>query len=180
MQTTSWIATVASLTAGLAGCATTSGLDPKESRSGFDGARIVQISPHGATCPNIPCVSLGAHWSSANPEGALLIVRISGTTYSGIRRVEFNIDGTITAHEAKGSLTRFSPGTGLRESEQTFGTRLEVIRRIAEARRAWVRVYTNDGYIEDAIIDGEKDSKALHALRRFLAQQGSTGPAKPS
>ena len=46
----------------------------------------------------------------------------------------------------------------------------EVLRSIAGAQRAWLRVHTTDGYVEDAIVDGSTDSKALHAMRRFLSE----------
>ena len=47
------------------------------------------------------------------------------------------------------------------------------LRAIADARRVWVRVSSTRGWSEQAIVDGDTDSKALHALRRFLAQVDS-------
>lgn len=62
----------------LAACATTSGGDATEHRSGFSGGRIVSISPHGAICPiatmGVGCSSLGAYWDSTRPDRAQLVV----------------------------------------------------------------------------------------------------------
>lgn len=160
------------LAAAVAGCATTTGLAPTESRAGFDGARVVDIAPHGAACSSMPCVSLGAQWSSANPTAALLKVRLTGSAYTGIRRVELSIDGATRSLETSAGLTRFSSSVPpLRDSEQVFGVQLATVQALATATRAWVRVHTGEGYIDAAVIDGDTDSKALHALRRFLAQQ---------
>jgi hypothetical protein len=171
-MTTTCRALILALAAAAAGCATTTGTAPTETRAGFDGARVVDIAPHGAACTGMPCVSLGAQWSSANAASALLRVRLTGSAYTGIRRVELNIDGITRSLETSAGLTRFSSAVPpLRDSDQVFGVPLATVQALATARRAWVRVHTGEGYIDAAVIDGDADSKAVHALRRFLAQQ---------
>lgn len=58
-------------------------------------------------------------------------------------------------------------------STHTFVVPMTDLRAIADARRVWVRVSSTRGWSEQAIVDGDTDSKALHALRRFLAQVDS-------
>lgn len=172
LSTTKTAAILLAAAFGLASCANTAGTAPTETRAGFDGARVVDIAPHGAACLSMPCVSLGAQWSSANPTSALLKVRLTGNAYTGIRRLELNIDGATRSLETSAGLTRFSSAVPpLRDSDQVFGVPLATVQALATAKRAWVRVHTGDGYIDAAVIDGDADSKALHALRRFLAQQ---------
>ncbi|MDT7834992.1 hypothetical protein [Aquabacterium sp. OR-4] len=155
----------------LTGCATTDGLAPTVSRAGFDGARVVDIAPHGAACPGLPCEMLGAQWTSARPGAAVLVLRITGPKFVGVRGLRVSVDGAVRALLPAG-LTRFDPGLGplSRESTQPFGVDLALIRQITAAQRVWLRVETLDGVSDVAVIDGATDSKALHALRRFLAQ----------
>lgn len=171
-QTTRRLFALVAVAALISGCANTSGLEPQVSRAGFDGARVVHIEPHGTACAALPCISVGAQWSSANPGAALLLVRVTGGSYTGIRRVELNVDGVAKYWDLATSQTRFSSvAAQLRESQQSVGVPLSTIGTIATAGRAWVRVHTSEGYLDAAIVDGQADSKALHALRRFLQQQ---------
>ena len=160
------------LTVLAAGCATTVGLDATETRSGFDGGRVVNIRPHGTACTGLPCISLGAQWHERSRAGALLEVQVTGDRYYGIQRAELSIDGRVLRLPGR-AVTRFDrTGTipTMYDSRQSFGVTLQDLRDAASARRVWVRVHTLDGYVEAAIVDGATDSKALHALRRFLAQ----------
>lgn len=169
-------ACIAAAVLALAGCATTGGSAPAERTSGFDGARVVSIAPHGAACASLPCISVGAEWNSKMPDAALLVVTVSGSKYTGISRVEISIDEAKPTGRAASGVTRFEMTTPpVRESTQVFGIGLAELRGIASARRAWVRVYTVDGYLEEAIVDGQRDSKALHAIRRFLAKIDGAG-----
>lgn len=170
------VAVLAAVAALVAGCATTSGLEPTESRSGFDGARVVDIAPHGAACDAVPCLAIGAQWNSKTADAALLHVRIVGPRFLGITGVELAVDGSTTSISAPGP-SSFEPGPPpLRNSTQTVPVQLQQVRAIAAARKAWIRVRTPEGYIEAPIVDSGIDSKALHALRRFLAAVDSTPP----
>lgn len=160
----------------VAGCASTSGLEPTESRSGFDGARIVDIVPHGAACTELPCPSLGAQWSSKTPAAALLRVKVSGYRFAGITRVELAVGDAITRLEARNPSAFESTTPPIRDSSVSVGLPLEQLRAVAAARKAWVRVHTVEGFVEAPIVDGDRDSKALHALRRFLAAVDSAAP----
>ncbi len=158
----------------LAACSTSSGLSATETRSGFDGARVVHIAPHGAACVDMPCISIGGEWNSKRPQSALVIASLAGPEFAGLRALEFNIDGRMTSYPAAPGLSEFTaPTPPLRMSTHTFVVPMADLRAIADARRAWVRVSSTRGWSEQAIVDGDTDSKALHALRRFLAQVDS-------
>jgi len=154
----------------LAGCATTIGTAPTDTRSGYDGARVVTISPHGGACTSMLCPMLGAQWTSKAPDLAVVTVRVSGA-YLPINGARLMIDGKETALQPLPGVTNFAaPIPGVRESSRDFTVPLATVRALAGAQKAWLRVGTTDGGTEVAIIDGATDSKALHAMRRFLAQ----------
>lgn len=152
----------------LSACATTSGSDPIVGFSGFDNAKTVSISPHGNACSSMLCTGLGAQWNSSNPESAILIVRVFNE-YAVINHAELNIDGKKIELASVQTVTDFgTPSTGIHESSKAFGVPLTVIEQIISANKVWLRVSTPSGYIEDPVKDGSKDSKAYHALSRFV------------
>lgn len=159
------------LLAALSGCATTSGTAPTSSIAGFDGARVVNIQPHGAACTSMSCESIGAQWSSARPASAIVRVAIVNELV-GITGAEFKIGERVVRPTKLTALTDFStPGAGLKESAADFAMQLADVREIATGQqRVWLRVHTLRGYRDVAVIDGATDSKAYHALRRFLAE----------
>jgi len=53
-------------------------------------------------------------------------------------------------------------------STKGFLTKLDTVEKIIKSKRTWLRVHTPTGTIEDAVINGKKDSKAYHALIRFM------------
>lgn len=159
-----------------AGCATTSGLAPSSTRSGFDGARVVAIPGHGAACAGVVCPGLGVQWSDRTPTAAIVTVHVFNEL-RGIVGAQLAIDGRIVTLRAMPALTNFSrPGDPLKESRRDFTASLADVRAVAQAQRAWIRVQTTDGTIESAIVDDSTDSKALHALRRFLAEVDAEPP----
>lgn len=152
----------------ISACATTSGTDPVVGYSGFDDAKTVSIRPHGNACSAMVCTGLGAQWNSAEPDSAVLIVHVFNE-YAAISGAELNIDGAKVDLSVAQMVTDFSsPGSGMRESSKGFVVPLSVVDRVLAAKRVWLRVHTPTGYIEDAVIDGPKDSKAYHALSRFM------------
>lgn len=153
----------------LSGCmATTSGSKPQIGFSGFDNAKTVSINPHGNDCRTIVCTGLGAQWNSSSPDSAILIVNVFND-YAAIVDAELNIDGRrITLLPIKGVTDISNTGGNIKESSRGFIVSTDVIASILTAKRVWLRVHTPTGYIEDAVIDGEKDSKAFHALSRFM------------
>lgn len=155
------------LSLGLVGCATTSGLAPKVTTSGFDGSKRVSIEGHGVACDQMACPLIGAIWSSNNPNLVGLKISVINTIVS-INSVDLNIDGEIIKLK-ENTLTDFSTGT-LLESSKVFVTDLSVVDKIINSKKAWIRVNTSKGLIENPIIDGTKDSKAYHALKRFKNQ----------
>lgn len=155
------------------GCATTAGNAPTSSVSGFDGGRVVNISGHGLACKTMVCSGLGAQWSSKSPQSAIVTVYLFNDI-KGITGASLSVDGQVTSLRAV-NLTNFSrPGDAVKQSRADFVVPLQLVRSITTAQKAWLRVQTTDGYVEDAIVDGPTDSKALHALKRFLAEVGTT------
>ncbi|HAV4098877.1 hypothetical protein [Acinetobacter baumannii] len=155
------------LSLGLVGCATTSGLAPKVTTSGFDGSKRVFIDGHSVACDQMVCPLIGAIWLSNNPNLVGLKISVINSIVS-INSVDLNIDGEIIKLR-ENTLTDFSTGT-LLESSKVFVTDLTVVDKILNSKRAWIRVNTSKGLIENPIIDGSKDSKAYHALKRFKDQ----------
>lgn len=155
----------------LTGCATTSGTAPRSATSGFDGARIVTIEPHGAACRDFFCAGLGAQWRSSSPDSALVTVAIFNEI-RGITGAQVNVDGQTTTWRKVTPLTDFSrPGSALKISSADFSVPLDQVRAIASGQhRVWLRVLTTAGAVESAVIDGQTDSKAYHALRRFVTE----------
>lgn len=154
----------------VAACSTTSGTAPTVYRSGFDnGARTVEIDPHGNACTSVECTGLGAQWSQARPDQVILLVHVFYQIV-GISAAEINIDGTVTVLTPTLTPTQFDTSVRYAESStKGFVVPIGIVRRIVTARRVWIRVHTTKGYIEDAVIDGSTDSKAYHALKRFLS-----------
>jgi len=161
----------------MAGCATTSGTGPTVSRSGFDGSTVVDISPHGNDCSSMTCTGLGAQWSSTTPDAAILKVQVFNDI-TAITGAKLNVDGQVIDLEPLRGLTNFDTSTpGLKISVKGYQIKLSELRRVASSQRAWLRVSTPSGYIEDRIVEGPADSKALHAIRRFLAAVDQARPA---
>ncbi|EOE6711148.1 hypothetical protein ACKSBH_003640 [Acinetobacter baumannii] len=152
---------------GLVGCATTSGTAPKVSTSGFDGSKRVSIDGHGVACDQMVCPLIGAIWSSNSHNLVGLKISVINSIVA-INSVDLNVDGEIIKLR-ESTLTDFSNDIVL-ESSKVFVTDLSTVDKILNSKRAWIRVNTSKGLIENPIIDGSKDSKAYHALKRFKDQ----------
>lgn len=153
----------------LAGCSTVAGSDASVSRSGFDGARIVTINGHGNACKSMRCTGLGAQWTSKNPTEAVLVVYLFNDI-KGITGASLNIDGQTYDLSTMQPFTNFSDfRAATQESRKGFLVPTDLVRKITASQRTWLRVQTNAGYVEDAVIDGQTDSKAYYALKRFIA-----------
>jgi hypothetical protein len=97
----------------------------------------------------------------------------------GITGAQLAIDGRVITLQSMPGLTNFSRfGDPLKQSRRDFTARIEDVRAMAAAQRAWLRVITTDGALEVAIVDGATDSKALHAMKRFLAEIDGTTSAR--
>ena len=154
----------------VAACSTTSGTGPDVSRSGFDNATVVRINPHGNACSGMVCTGLGAHWSGKRPNETILVVTIFNSI-NAITGAKLNIDGEIHDLKVMETFTNFNElGAATKESRKGFLVPTNLVRKITTSQRTWLRVSTTSGYVEDAVIDGQKDSKAFHALKRFLAE----------
>jgi hypothetical protein len=153
----------------LSGCATTSGTNPIVSKSGFNNSKTVSIATHGNACSTIVCTGLGAQWDSSEPEKAILVVSIINEI-KAITGAELNIDGAKQTLTPTLSVTSFESLGYIKSSSKGFVVSASTIDEIINAKRVWIRTHTPTGYMEDAVIDGGKDSKAFHALRRFMVE----------
>jgi hypothetical protein len=155
----------------MSGCGTKTGLSANVAYSGFDNARTVSISPHmnaGNAGPGTIGPGLGAQWNASHPDSVVLIVALFNQ-YTGITGAELNIDGEKISLAGSSNPTDMSLHYGSRISTQAFATDIATVKKIIASKRTWLRVHTPTGYIEDAVIDGATDSKAYHALIRFIA-----------
>ena len=166
------------ITAFLTGCSTTSGLEATQTVSGFDGSTTVDMPEHGTACGSLgsPCLGLGFQWSSKSPS-SVIVKAAYFNEFKAITRAQLSIDGRIVELVPLPGLTRFSRlGDPVRMSEADFSAPIDVLRAAASSSRVWLRINTTAGYAEDVVVDGTQDSKALHALKRFLAKvDASTG-----
>lgn len=154
----------------LSGCSTTSGTGPAVSHSGFDNATVIRINPHGNACSGMVCTGLGAHWNATRPEETILVVSVFNSI-NAITGAKLNIDGEVHQLRVMETFTNFSEfGAATKESRKGFLVPTSLVRKITMSKRTWLRVNTTSGYVEDAVIDGGKDSKAFHAMKRFLSE----------
>lgn len=152
----------------LTGCSTTAGGSASVSQSGFDGARVVTINGHGNACKSMRCTGLGAQWTSKNPTESVLVVYLFNDI-KGITGASLNIDGQTYDLSTMQPFTNFNEfGAATQESRKGFLVPTDLVRKIVGSQRTWLRVQTTGGYVEDAVIDGQTDSKAYHALKRFV------------
>ncbi|RUO20927.1 hypothetical protein CWE08_07450 [Aliidiomarina iranensis] len=150
----------------LTACATTTGTQPDVRTSGFDQAKIVEIQPHGASCGSAGCLGLGAQWNESHGDNAFFIVT-SYMDYVAILDAQLNIDGQVIDLEPADVVTDFDSQYG-KVSSKGFRTNLDTIEAITKADRVWLRIKTPNGTREDRIIDQDGDSKAYHAMKRFM------------
>lgn len=162
----------------LSACSTTDGLAPTVSYSGFDRSRIVDVAPHGTTCSTHPCISIGAQWTSALPDAAMLHVAFIGEIRA-ITSMSMSIDGRRLELKPVRHSTEFDTSNKyIIKSMRSFHISTDDIIRITKAHSVWVRVGSSGGYLEDLVIDGDRDTKALHALKRFSSQISTNGGSK--
>lgn len=152
----------------LTACSTTSGSNPVIDYSGFDKAKTVFIAPHANACTSMICTGIGAQWNESNPDQALLIIAVFND-YTSIRSVKLRINDEVHVLAAAKGITEFSNiDFDYKESTRAFVIPTTIISKLIQTDDAWLRVETPTGYIEDPIIEGKKDSKAFHALKRFI------------
>jgi hypothetical protein len=163
------------------GCGAKTGMNPKVRYSGFDQSSIVDIQQHSNDCnPFGACTSMGAQWREATPDKALLIIQMNGELMN-IDSVEFNIDGekfeirneTLTDHNISSEFSFSS-------SKSNFLVDLDFIKKLTNANRAWIRLNGYTEYVENRIVDGDKEGWAFNALKRFLVKIEEVKSKNPS
>ena len=151
------------------------GLSPKVSYSGFDGVKVVSISPHGTINQKGAVALLGANWTQANPNNVILVVEAL-FEYTAITGLELNIDGNKQRFVSTASMTNMNEigGTshtvGVQSSTKGFVANVDVVSKILNSNRSWMRITTPSGTAECALNDGPNKSKAYFALKRFAAE----------
>lgn len=153
----------------VSGCATTDGMPASSTVSGFDGSRFIDIPPHGTQCRGrMICPIVGASWNT-KASAPVITVGLANKTI-GIRSASLNIDGRLVELGQASTLTRFENLAGIKQSTNMFPIAMADLEAITTSKRTWLRVVTMDGVVEDAIIDENGDSKAFHAIKRFVAE----------
>lgn len=152
------------LAIGLIGCtATTTISKPQVTTSGFDGAKHIEVDPHGVACTQMQCIGIGGIWVSNQPNWIGLNVQIFNDI-TAIDSVSLNIDGKrIDLNSSK--LTKFEHSGYIKSSNKVFIYDLSILNDILQSKRTWIRVYTSQGIVEDSVISDGVDSKAFNALK---------------
>ncbi|MBJ9817978.1 hypothetical protein I5679_13910 [Citrobacter koseri] len=156
----------------LFGCSNTQGTNPISGVDRHSGSKTVIIQPHGADCESMRCIALGAFWTESEKDYALLTVSLMNTS-DFVRSAYLEIDGVKYPLRDDGDLTRYDRPlnnvSSYVESKKDYIIPLDVVKKITTAKKAWVFVQIGSGYMSNAIIDAQGDSKAYYALQRFLA-----------
>lgn len=156
----------------LCSCSNSIGGAPKVGYSGFDNAKTVTIDPHGNIGEGLnPVVTgIGAQWNAKSPNSTILIIQIFNDI-KAITGAKLNIDGKTVPLKPTKTVTNFEyPESYIKNSSKGFVTSIRTVENILSAKRVWLRVDTTSGYIEHAVVDNGKDSKAYHALKRFMSE----------
>jgi hypothetical protein len=156
----------------LLGCGTTAGTSAKVGYSGFDKSRTVDVSPH-ATAGIGTDLGIGVQWNEATKDSVILLMAVFWV-YTGITGAELNIDGEKIVLIPTGTVTDMHKTAGIPISIMGFNTQFDIVTKIINSKRTWLRLQTPTGYVEDAVIDGKKDSKAYNALKRFVTAVNGT------
>ncbi|EOT1756506.1 lipoprotein [Citrobacter koseri] len=155
----------------LAGCSNTQGTGPISGIDRHSGSKTIIIQPHGTDCESMQCIALGAFWTESEKDYALLTVSLMNTS-DFIRSAHLEIDGVKYPLRDDGDLTRYDrPLNNVSlyvESKKDYIIPLDIVKKITTAKKAWIFVQTGSGYMSNAIIDAQGDSKAYYALQRFL------------
>ena len=92
--------------------------------------------------------------------------------FSAIQKVSLRINQKVLDLQATPGLTnhRWEPILAMHLSNKGFTVPISTVREIVSSQDVWLRISTDTGFIDDAIIDSGKDSKGCNALKRFLAE----------
>lgn len=158
-----------------------------QDHSSFDGSHTVEVSPSWMyeQGVGVKTVNLGARWTSAVPEYAVMVLQYkssvgaysSGDAYTRITGIDVNVGGEINSFEA-GRPTKLDSDAYniISESISTTSTNqivvpLSFLYEMVEAEDCRIRVHTSDGY-EDSHFSIERQpggqATAIVAYREFL------------
>lgn len=112
---------------------------------------------------------MGAQWNEAQKDKVFVIIAVLNIA-TEITGAELNIDGEkIRLTTAATTTDMDAGGTIVKESARAFLTDLSTVEKVVKSKRAWLRVLTPTGSIENSVIDGSTDRKAYQALIRFMS-----------
>ena len=151
----------------LAGC-TTIDHSPERGSTGFDSTRTVSITPHENASDRMIPTGIGAQWTAAKKDEVILIIAVFNN-HVEITGAELNIGGERIALTPTANVTDMKADlNNLKTSTKGFLTTLHTVKKIVNSGRTWLRVHTPTGTMDDAVKDRARDSKAYHALKRFM------------
>lgn len=160
---------------------------PHVSYSGFDNAKVIEIAPQRVDWDysntnfitlGLSEMDLGARWNSARSDKVILTIVFQGN-YSGISAAFLNIDGEIIVLTPTPSFTAFSDPSDLdKTSTKEFSTSLEMVEKIINAKRVWMRVLTPTYSVDGELFDSRQTNqpRAYNGLKKFM----DTLKGKPS
>jgi len=126
------------------------------------------MTPHQNASDRLIPTGIGAQWSEAKKDEVILIIAVFHD-HVEIRGAELNIGGEKIALTPTADVTDMKADlNNLKTSTKGFLTTLHTVKKIVNSRRTWLRVHTATGAMDDAVKDGARDSKAYHALKRFM------------
>lgn len=108
------------------------------------------------------CPMLGVSWSSATPNRAVLLVGTWGGQ-AQVQGLEFN----VRPHAPLRVRSLAKQGSDV-PGVTAFVVPMDTLERVALSKGGFVKLYTNDGVIEEQIASGESSSRAADALKRFV------------
>ena len=175
MQQWQWLAAVGALV--LAGCASSG-------KGGTDA--VVQIQEEASTATKqigfapqrLDCVgqrncpTLGAHWSSATPQRAWLVVGVAHADASVGEVQEVVFSGRPMAPiRVRSKASGAVPGGAPEAGATVFQVPMDTLERVAFAKGVTVQVHTSTGArLEEVMYNGEGSSAAQDALKRLVVE----------
>jgi len=161
-------ASLLAVAAVLAGCASA------DNRGGTDTVVHVQVdneqrkttvdfAPQPVDCARISrCPTLGASWSSATPNRAVLLVGTWGATMQ-VQAAEFDVRPYLPIR-VRALATQGSDIPGV----TAFVVPMDTLERIALGKNAYIKLDTDAGVVQESLIAGDSSSPAADALKRFI------------
>lgn len=174
----------------LSGCVTGMPNQVSTATSSFDGSTEISLEP-GFVYENKNLMSqgtfmLGLHWSSSEKDFVFIKAEKPGRIVSLAKEdgLQFNIDGEIIKLSSPQALTNTDVSRYysqfFTQSARGYLAKVELLRRIVNAKDVKVKLVTAEGYYEGDLLT-DKPGSAITGFREFIAKlDGQELPAERS